>query len=67
MKESKNDQKALVRYLSGNSGYFSGIITNVIIYGLIYKIFGFEWSVVIALAHINSDQDWTNILIKRLK
>jgi len=48
-------------------GYLRGVIFNFIIYGLIYKIFGFEWAVVLGLAHINSDQDWTNILLFRLK
>jgi len=58
--------KEFAKYIVQN-GYIQGVILNILVYGAIYKIFGFEWAVVVGIAHINSDIDWTNILLFKNK
>ena len=62
----KNIKQQFANYVIPR-GYLSTATLNLIIYGVIYKVFGFEWAVILALSMINSDQDWTNILLFKNK
>ncbi|HYD35532.1 MAG TPA: hypothetical protein VD999_05670 [Vitreimonas sp.] len=59
-------EEKYLNYVHKN-GYVSGYLFNLVVYAIIYKLFGVEWLIVFGIAHINTDQDWTNILLFKNK
>ena len=55
-------RRGYIKFVSKNKYIFS-VILNILVYGAIYKFISFEWTVVVGIAHINTDIDFTNILL----